>query len=1070
MLTFISPDLPREEWVSVAFAVYDALESDGFDLFDEWSRGGKTYNAASCKSLWKSLRRGKVGFGTLIHKAKKGGLRREDCETDYQGAKTDRQEDDRKRQEQKAEEEAIAGALRGFLTCQRVLEKAPALQPDHRYFIGKGVDTPKDGRELPASQLKKALGYAPKSGGVRLAGRVAIIPVTKLVPGVGEFVTSLELIDETGRKTATRGAHTRSGGYWAAQPLPEGDGAGLTLAIGEGVATVLSAKEATGYAVIAALSAGNLPKVAAAMRARYPAARLLILSDLGNGQEAAKEAARTTGAARAIPSFTPEQIEAFPHQHGKPPTDFNDLHQIAGPEAVRAQIEAAKPCETAPEVTSTSTTPVNKWGVRYDYGLKTQGHDYTQIDAPRLPALNPNAPVLLVKSGMGTGKTHQLETLVQSYLEAGLSVLAITHLTSLAGALVRRLHMDDYRTDGLNVRESRGLVICVNSLWRIAGVHFDVVILDESEQFIRAMASPELKYPAACFAEFERLIRGASNAIALDGQMSALTVSTLEKIRPGERFQIIENVYKTPKTVRMMASRRELWAAADEALRRRATGDGKRVAFCCASKKEARAFFLQAQKNHPDLRGQLICSETSGNPMVRETLTNFDENAVGLDYVVASPSLSTGVSVDKLDFDVYGSFSAGIVTFQDVAQAVSRFRRADSVTAYVAEGRKPENFTGEQLDKARRKLALALDIPGLGEWIVKGHELRTAVCSAVFDYNNAGKWPLQREFLALADEIGWTVELITSNPEAEETGKALSALGRQLEEEDYTATVNGAETITDDRAAQIDAKHHATSEEKAALEKHQIARFYCKEVDADLVREDGRGKRRQAVRLLELVGGDESAIVGLDAEELLKGGGTATFKARTAQRHLLGLVLSAVGLPPDLPMWALHQQEPGGGLAFTTVVMNPDTGGISTRNHEVPTWTRGTLNMEPVAEIWERRIDFRAVLGLAPGHDFEADPLKFINRVLREKLGLPVTSYRPGKGRDRPRFYRLDTAKTLALRDLMTHRRNALVAAGEWKLSAPCREMPPWSEYVQYPGMNYNADADVWATMEDGKP
>jgi hypothetical protein len=64
----------------------------------------------------------------------------------------------------------------------------------------------------------------------------------------------------------------------------------------------------------------------------------------------------------------------------------------------------------------------------------------------------------------------------------------------------------------------------------------------------------------------------------------------------------------------------------------------------------------------------------------------------------------------------------------------------------------------------------------------------------------------------------------------------------------------------------------------------------------------------------------------------------------------------------------------------------------------------------------------------------------------------------------------LDTAKTLALRDLMTHRRNALVAAGEWKLSAPCREMPPWSEYVQYPGMNYNADADVWATMEDGKP
>jgi len=48
------------------------------------------------------------------------------------------------------------------------------------------------------------------------------------------------------------------------------DGAGLTLLIGEGVATVLSAKEATGHPAIAALSSGNLPAVANAMRERYP--------------------------------------------------------------------------------------------------------------------------------------------------------------------------------------------------------------------------------------------------------------------------------------------------------------------------------------------------------------------------------------------------------------------------------------------------------------------------------------------------------------------------------------------------------------------------------------------------------------------------------------------------------------------------------------------------------------------------------------------------------------------------------------------------------------------------------
>ena len=108
----------------------------------------------------------------------------------------------------------------------------------------------------------------------------------------------------------------------------------LTLAIGEGVATVLSARAATGYASLAALSAGNLPKAAQAMRARYPAARLVILADLGHGRAKAEEAARATGAALAVPDFAGlDATEAD--------TDFNDLHRLAGLEEVRRRIEAA---------------------------------------------------------------------------------------------------------------------------------------------------------------------------------------------------------------------------------------------------------------------------------------------------------------------------------------------------------------------------------------------------------------------------------------------------------------------------------------------------------------------------------------------------------------------------------------------------------------------------------------------------------------------------------------------------------------------------------------------------------
>lgn len=128
----------------------------------------------------------------------------------------------------------------------------------------------------------------------------------------GELST-LELIDAGGRKWAVFGG-AKTGGYWAAQPLPNGDGTGLTLLIGEGVATLLSSRQATGHLAIAALSAGNLPAVAKAMRERFPAATLVILADLvkdtGEPDPHAIETARAISGLVAIPDFGEDRPEA----------------------------------------------------------------------------------------------------------------------------------------------------------------------------------------------------------------------------------------------------------------------------------------------------------------------------------------------------------------------------------------------------------------------------------------------------------------------------------------------------------------------------------------------------------------------------------------------------------------------------------------------------------------------------------------------------------------------------------------------------------------------------------------
>lgn len=206
---------------------------------------------------------------------------------------------------------------------------APAA-PDHPYLIRKGVAPVATLRELPGADVARIIGYEPAAKGERLAGRILLAPVK-----IAGKLSTVEMIDAEGRKSALAGG-AKAGGFWAAQALPDDDGAGLCILIAEGVATALSAGEATGHPAIAALSAGQLAPAARAMRERYPAALLVILADAlkasGEPDPQAIEAARTVGALLAVPDFGAERPEGA--------TDFNDMAAHLGREAVKRAIEA----------------------------------------------------------------------------------------------------------------------------------------------------------------------------------------------------------------------------------------------------------------------------------------------------------------------------------------------------------------------------------------------------------------------------------------------------------------------------------------------------------------------------------------------------------------------------------------------------------------------------------------------------------------------------------------------------------------------------------------------------------
>lgn len=323
----------RETWLRMGMAIKSELADTGFDVWEAWSQQAESFNGKDARDVWKSIRAGgKVTIGTLFYEAKANGWH----DDGMHQKPTPEEIAERKRiaAERAAQEEAEIARERADTAkkAAAILKAATEAKTDNPYLLRKRVSPVATLREIDAGKAAAILGYQPRSRDEPLAGRLLVVPVKQ-----GDSISTLELIDGDKRKAALAGRGSKAGGYWATQRLPDGDGAGLTLLIGEGVATVLSAKEASGHPALAALSSGNLPAVAKAMRERYPAAALVILADLvkatGEPDPHAIEAAKVGAGRTAIPDFGADRDPDA--------TDFNDMAAICGLEAVASAIASA---------------------------------------------------------------------------------------------------------------------------------------------------------------------------------------------------------------------------------------------------------------------------------------------------------------------------------------------------------------------------------------------------------------------------------------------------------------------------------------------------------------------------------------------------------------------------------------------------------------------------------------------------------------------------------------------------------------------------------------------------------
>ncbi len=160
-----------------------------------------------------------------------------------------------------------------------IWKSSPPAPDSHLYLMKKGV----------------------KNHGLRLHKGLLVIPMCDS----GGNLHSLQFIDGAGNKRFLSGGRKKGCYFLIGSPVE-------SFCLAEGYATAASIYESTGLPVAVAFDAGNLMVVAQALRAKFPAIKIILCADNDPvGLRKAREAAAACGALLAVPPIA---------------GDFNDLY------------------------------------------------------------------------------------------------------------------------------------------------------------------------------------------------------------------------------------------------------------------------------------------------------------------------------------------------------------------------------------------------------------------------------------------------------------------------------------------------------------------------------------------------------------------------------------------------------------------------------------------------------------------------------------------------------------------------------------------------------------------------
>lgn len=473
--------------------------------------------------------------------------------------------------------------------------------------------------------------------------------------------------------------------------------------------------------------------------------------------------------------------------------------------------------------------------------------------------------ITLVRSPKDTGKTHKLAQAFQVCKDEGLSVLLIGHRQSLISSIAKRIGLDCYLDrkdfDGNPIPVSSHYAICLDSIPRLLDLtmhHFDVIIIDESEQVFSHLTSDTLrKQRRDCFLKMERLLKKARTVIACDADLGYLTLSTIASARDGELpAQFYVNRYKAKnKEIDIYNSENQLLSELIAAVK-----SGGRYYVCCNSKKKAeiieKAISAAVGGNK---RVMLITGDNSQLPTSRRFIDNIVEEALNYDVIVSSPTLGTGIDITfpdnaQLIDGVFGFFSARINTHFDIDQQLSRVRNPKFVKVWIS----PEKFAFEIEPDVIKRNCVELGELADVQFSYDENDIKVfddadrllSLYAEVLSLQRASKNNLKQHFVDLKIQNGWKVNMVEPDESATGIGRDAHKAARLELNRTKAEAICSALQINSEMAQALSRLPLLRAQQQASLDRYRIEEFYGEQVTPALMKLDNDGAYRRKVKLL----------------------------------------------------------------------------------------------------------------------------------------------------------------------------------------------------------------------------